>query len=432
MTEIQNRPLKVFLCHASDDKPVVRDLYHFLRQNGIDAWLDEEKLLPGQDRHVEIPKALKNSDAILVCLSKNATTKEGYAQKEIEYALNVADEKPKGTIFVIPVRLEECNLPDRLSQWQWVDLFRKGEEEWLLRGLEARAHGLGIQIPRKSLPEESVPLPRELPGASAQHPEVSLPPAIRSLERPIWGGIEFVKVPAGPFLMGSIQAHESAFGEDTPRRIVDIPHDYWIGRFPVTNKQFAEFIEATHYVYKATHADFKWVNDWKKKSNYPVVNVSWNDAQAYLKWLDDVCGKQLPKGLSIRLPTEAEWEKAARGTDGRKWPWGNVFDKYRCNNDESGIDSTSPVDAYSPQGDSPYGAADMSGNVWEWTQSLFKLGPYDLEDGRENLRTPGDRVLRGGSWEFTSVGTSCEYRYKFSPVNRDYRIGFRACVAPIF
>ncbi len=124
MKSVDNkRPLKVFLCHASADKPAVRDLYKRLTADGVDAWLDAENLFAGQNWQVEIPKAIRESDVVIVCLSEKSINKEGYVQKEIKFALDVADEKPEGTIFIVPARLEECIVPDRLSMYHWVDLF---------------------------------------------------------------------------------------------------------------------------------------------------------------------------------------------------------------------------------------------------------------------------------------------------------------------
>ena len=114
-----NQPLRVFLCHSSSDKPEVRDLYRRLRADGFEAWLDEQELLPGQNWREEIPTAVHTCDAVIVCLSTASITKEGYLQKEIKYALDVADEKPEGTIFIIPLKLQECDVPQRLNQWQW-------------------------------------------------------------------------------------------------------------------------------------------------------------------------------------------------------------------------------------------------------------------------------------------------------------------------
>ncbi|HXQ36418.1 MAG TPA: toll/interleukin-1 receptor domain-containing protein, partial [Anaerolineales bacterium] len=120
MTNKSKRPLKVFLCHASGDKPQVRALYRRLVAEGVDAWLDQEKLLPGQDWQVEIPRAVREADVVVVCLSNKSITKEGYIQKEIKFALDSADEKPEGTIFLIPARLEECLVPEQVGRWQWV------------------------------------------------------------------------------------------------------------------------------------------------------------------------------------------------------------------------------------------------------------------------------------------------------------------------
>ena len=130
-----SRPLRVFLCHSSNDKPAVRDLYSKLRSNQIDPWLDEQRLLPGQDWNLEITKAVRASDVVLVCLSRGAV-KAGYIQKEIKYVLDVADEQPEGTIFIVPVKLEECEVPERLRQWQWVNLFEKDGYERLMRSLD--------------------------------------------------------------------------------------------------------------------------------------------------------------------------------------------------------------------------------------------------------------------------------------------------------
>ncbi len=104
------RPLKVFLCHASADKPAVRKLYRYLKERKMDPWLDAENLLPGQNWQVEIPKALQSSDVIIICLSNRSVDKEGYVQKEIKFALDKALEMPEGRIFLIPARLEDCNL----------------------------------------------------------------------------------------------------------------------------------------------------------------------------------------------------------------------------------------------------------------------------------------------------------------------------------
>jgi hypothetical protein len=137
------RPLRVFLCHASNDEPVVIKLYERLVEDGIDAWLNTEKLLPGQNWRIEIHKAVKNSDVVIVCLSSKSVTKEGYVQTEIKLALDAADEKPDETIFIIPARLDDCKVPERISQYHWVDLFSENGYERLLKALEIRANTVG-------------------------------------------------------------------------------------------------------------------------------------------------------------------------------------------------------------------------------------------------------------------------------------------------
>lgn len=152
-----NRPLRVFLCHSSNDKPAVRALYEKLRaEPWIEPWLDEEELYPGQDWNLEIEKAIEETDVILVCLSNNSITKEGYVQREIRIALDYADYKPEGTLFIIPVRLEECTPPKRLARWQYADYFEGQRErglERLLVSLNRRTDSLGLKI-EKPLPKE--------------------------------------------------------------------------------------------------------------------------------------------------------------------------------------------------------------------------------------------------------------------------------------
>jgi hypothetical protein len=142
----QLRRLRVFLCHSSEDKSQVRSLYQFLVSAGVDAWLDEEKLLPGQLWEQEIPKAVRASDAIVVCLSRNSINKRGYIQKEIREALGVADEHPEGALFLIPAKLEECDIPERLAQRQWVNLFQEHGNALLLNALQARATQLSVEL----------------------------------------------------------------------------------------------------------------------------------------------------------------------------------------------------------------------------------------------------------------------------------------------
>lgn len=139
-----NQLLKVFLCHGREDKPQVRELYSKLRKDGVEPWLDEQDLLVGQDWDLEIKKAVRATHAIIVCLSKTSVNKEGYFQKEIKLALDVADEKPEGTIYILPIRLEECDVPMRLSKLHYIDYFEKKGYEKVIRALRNRASKIGL------------------------------------------------------------------------------------------------------------------------------------------------------------------------------------------------------------------------------------------------------------------------------------------------
>lgn len=247
---------------------------------------------------------------------------------------------------------------------------------------------------------------------------------VRDRNRLVIGGVEFVKIPAGAFLMGSRDDNEWAYDSEKPQHSVELP-DYWMCRFILTNEQYAEFLG------KKKHP----VSDWQKKKDHPVVNVSWDDAMAYCKSFNETYGAELQKagGLTLRLPTEAEWEKAARGAYANEWPWGNEFDPKKCNSVEGKKGGTTPVGAYSSAGgDSPYGCADMIGNVWEWTHTLWKSYPYKADDGREDESSRNRRVLRGGSFDDLQRYARCAFRhYYLAPDGRHNFLGFRVCASPI-
>jgi TIR domain len=126
---------RIFLCHAQADKPAVRELYRRLQHDGFEPWLDERDLVGGQKWREEIPRAVRTADFVLVCLTQQAVTKEGYVQKEIKFALDIADEKPEGAIFLIPIKLAECSIPQRLSEFHCINLFDENGYNNLLRAL---------------------------------------------------------------------------------------------------------------------------------------------------------------------------------------------------------------------------------------------------------------------------------------------------------
>ena len=390
MNEPSGKP-RIFLCHAKEDKPRVRELYHQLKQAGYHPWLDKEDLLPGQDWRHEIEKIIRDPyNIVVVCLSCNSVTKWGVVQQEIKWALDVLDQTPEGTIYLIPARLEDCQVPDRLSKRHWVELFEPD-------GFEKLKQALDFEIGKRRLPFEP----------------------------------EMVLIPAGEFLMGSDPKKDGAAQDwEQPQHRLLLP-DYYMAKTPVTNAQYTAFVEAADHE-PPRHWDAR--KPPQGKEDHPVVWVSWYDAVAYCKWLAEVTDQP------YRLPSEAEWEKAARGADGRIYPWGNEWDAGRCNTREGGKNDTTPVGAY-PQGASLYSLLDMAGNVFEWARSLwgpdslkpkFKY-PYNDADGRENPEAGlvTHRVMRGGSWSSYRSHTRCAYRFRNFPSVRWDGFGFRLVVSPI-
>ncbi|MEK7325100.1 MAG: SUMF1/EgtB/PvdO family nonheme iron enzyme [Chloroflexota bacterium] len=234
----------------------------------------------------------------------------------------------------------------------------------------------------------------------------------------------WIPIPAGKFVMGSRDDNKLAQDNERPQHTVEIPYTYRIARYPVTNTEFAEFIQATGYKSDAAKADLP---------DHPVVRVSWRGAQEYCQWLTEKlrAGGMISAKEIIRLPTEAEWEKAARGEYGREWPWGDEWDPTKCNSREGELGTMTPVGKNSPQGDSLYGVAETVGNVWEWCQSKYEPYPYQASDGREDLAGDDSRVGRGGSWNLNRRYCRAACRGRFVPVNFYNNIGFRVARSPV-
>jgi serine/threonine-protein kinase len=253
-------------------------------------------------------------------------------------------------------------------------------------------------------------------------------PDVLTITAPIH--LELVRVPAGEFLMGSDPAKdEDARDSEQPQHIIKLP-EFYIGRCLVTNAQYAAFVQATGH-----STPFYWRSNDKfplGKEHHPVAQVSWKDAVAFCRWLSREINKV------VQLPSEAEWEKAARGTDGRIYPWGDKLPTVSLCNFDDYFHDTTPVGHYSPLGDSPYGCADMAGNVWEWTRSAWRRDyfvknsvfgyPYDPGDGRESLKIGAPRVLRGGAFHNSLSYVRCASRRSSSRSNSGNRFGFRVCV----
>jgi formylglycine-generating enzyme required for sulfatase activity len=285
---------------------------------------------------------------------------------------------------------------------------------------------------RTPLPPTNTPLPptgtatnplapptatvKPIPWTPTLFPRSARPPANAKIgdtwTRPK-DGMVMVYVPAGEFIMGSADSDSLALDDEKPQHTVYLDA-FWIDKTEVTNAQYRKCVEAGKC--KASRcADNARLNG----DAQPVVCVSWDDAATYAQWVGG------------RLPTEAEWEKAARGTDRRIFPWGDAPDPNRANYYDTGIGTTSAVGSY-PAGASPYGALDMTGNVCEWVADWYDSGYYARSPER-NPTGPDSgkyRVLRGGSWDFFRRDERCASRFRFFPVLFNYNVGFRVVVAP--
>ena len=234
---------------------------------------------------------------------------------------------------------------------------------------------------------------------------------------------EMVAIPAGPFSMGSNTGPE----DERPAHQVTLAA-FTIDRFPVSNARFTEFLNAVGYTNpkgerlydiddpdaRIHQAGGKWLAD-PGHENHPAIEVSWAGARDYCAWR----GK--------RLPTEAEWEKAARGTDGRKYPWGNTPPDRSHAQFGAGFNETAPVDIF-PAGASPYGAQDMAGNAWEWVASAYRPYPYRADDGREDLSAGPVRATRGGGHDSPAGEITTTQRGRNlsrNPRAGHHNIGFR-------
>ena len=258
-----------------------------------------------------------------------------------------------------------------------------------------------------------------------------------------------IPIPAGLFIMGTNEQQidwlaerdglakkwkaKGFFDREQPQHTVTIGR-YSIAKYPVTVGAYRSFLEAGGYRNRKYWTEAGWLwrqstdrdkpkywdeEQWVRNNKLPVVGISWYEAVAYCSWLSEFNGKK------YRLPTEAEWEKAARGTGEQLYPWGDEFDVNQCNTRENKLNRTIPVDELSPRGESPFGCADMVGNASEWTISEYKPYPYDEGDGRNNVEGEKLRVTRGGSWYKPILRARVSARGMNDPFFADNDVGFR-------
>ena len=265
--------------------------------------------------------------------------------------------------------------------------------------------------------------------------------------------MEFVPVEAGVFLMGSKEEKHDFLNNGFPQFKYDIPYPYSIARYPVTNRQYQVFVEDGGYRTERFWQEAKAVGHWQdgkvkgygvEKSdltdygtpfnlpNHPAVGLTWWEALAFTRWLNEQRQRiiALPKDWMIRLPSEAEWEKAARGVDGRLYPWVGQPDSEKANYRDSHVGFTNAVGCF-PAGKSPYQAEEMSGNVWEWCASQWRDSYKNyLKQESNDPEGKGRRVLRGGSFFDNGVYVRCAVRDYGDPDGRNFVIGFRVVSSP--
>jgi formylglycine-generating enzyme required for sulfatase activity len=238
--------------------------------------------------------------------------------------------------------------------------------------------------------------------------------------------IDWVTVPDGQFWIGTDMSVDQVAAGFAWAKQVEVPQhqiklsEFRISRYPVTNSQWAYFLTQTGYDW--ADRDKLWQSGLPSgKEHHPVVWVTWQDALAFCRW------------AGVRLPTEAEWEKAARGTDRRLYPWGNQLPNSNMANFDKQVGDTTAVDCY-PSGKSIYNVYDLAGNVWEWTSTIWGTDknnpefvyPYQADDGRESLDDPDIlRVVRAGGWKYSADMIRCAYRDWNDPHVRGSGLGFR-------
>ena len=373
--EREKKSWDVFISHAWEDKEsFARPLAKALEAKGLRVWFDEFTLRVGDRLRRSIDHGLVNSRYGIVILSPHFFRKE-WPQRELD---GLVQRESAGGKVVLPV---------------WHDI----NAEQIRKHSPTLANRIGV--------------------SSSHGLEHVVSELLRVLQpfKP-----EMVLVPAGEFLMGSDPGvDKDAVPDEQPQHTLYLP-EYYLGKTPVTNAQYLKFAQATDH-----HHPEHWKGGKppRGKEHHPVVHVSWHDATAYCKWLAETTRKP------FRLPNEAEWEKGARGTDGRIYPWGNRWDAERCNAVSGLPGETTPVEAY-PEGASPYGLLDMVGNVWEWCSTQYRDYPYQPDDGREDPEGSGRCVLRGGAWlDFQSSGR-CAFRSMEFPGHSGFDTGFRVAASP--
>ena len=363
-----------------------------------------------------------------------------YNRRSVKELLNLAYD-------LAPVDRPEMEQAWRATLWsgQMAALFAPAEVRRVMQGPKSGEAYLERLVPRL------VQILREEPLRAVERAAAGRALAKLGDPRPGVGvdpdtglpDIVWCEVPSGPFLMGSTDEDEMAYSDEKPQHEYNIRAPYKISRYPVTQAQYGVFVQAGGYTERRYWTEEGW--SWRERegilepprlgepwdlSNHPRVAVSWYEAVAFCRWLTEELrrGNEITESQEVTLPMEPQWERAARGADGRIYPWGGDPDPERANYSDTGIGATSAVGCF-PEGASLYGVEDQSGNVWEWCRTKWKDNYEGYEDDND-LRGNDPRVLRGGSVDDTGASVRCAYRFWFGPDDRYRYLGFRLVASP--
>ncbi len=453
--------VKIFISYARVDAEPVAEIYQRLKDAGFDPWIDTEDLLPGVRWRNVIEKALSDSDFFLLCISEQSRDRRGFIQREIKIALDLWEEKLLDDIYFIPLRLEECELPDQVSDIHCVNWFEPRAWEKLEKALRLQSEKLRGNRPPKPQP----PSPLGKTGTQAKPAPVVARTADQTDEFPfvtiklndqgeeisqsrgiatgkvedLGGGlmIEMIQLQGGEFWMGSTEADaQTAFAEakryykdadekwykaETPRHRVQLS-PFMMGRYPVTQAQWLDVM-----------GDLPAIEARLRGDAHPIVNVNWTEATEFCKELSRRTKHQ------YRLPTEAEWEYACRAGTDTPFAFGPTLSpevaNYWWSHPFANGPKLEPLQRTLPVGSlevaNAFGLFDMHGNVWEWCSDWYSDKYYQecksqvVVTDPQGPKSGSGRVIRGGGWSLSAVYCRSADRSSDAPGDRDDYVGFR-------